>query len=79
MSPERFIELKRLSIPIQIDMDGGRLKECIEEIERLQSALESRPALTCFKCGDGSTPLYCLNCAGDLLKPAPCSTAIPTA
>ena len=21
---------------------------------------------TCFKCGDGSTPLYCLNCANEI-------------
>lgn len=21
---------------------------------------------TCFKCGDGNTPLYCLNCANDM-------------
>ena len=23
---------------------------------------------TCFRCNDRSTPLYCLNCAGDVLK-----------
>lgn len=23
---------------------------------------------TCFSCRDGNTPLYCLNCAGDILK-----------
>jgi hypothetical protein len=22
--------------------------------------------LTCFKCGDGNTPLYCLNCANEM-------------
>lgn len=21
---------------------------------------------TCFKCGDGNTPLYCLNCANEM-------------
>jgi hypothetical protein len=37
MTPERFIELKHLTVPIQIEIDGGRLKECIEEIERLKA------------------------------------------
>lgn len=23
---------------------------------------------TCFQCGDGNTPLYCLNCANDMAK-----------
>lgn len=23
---------------------------------------------TCFKCGDGNTPLYCLNCANEMSK-----------
>lgn len=28
------------------------------------------PEFTCFKCGDGNTPLYCLNCANDKLAAA---------
>jgi len=28
------------------------------------------PPLTCIKCGDGRTPLYCLNCANEQLESA---------
>lgn len=26
------------------------------------------PSFTCFRCDDGFTPLYCLNCAAHMLK-----------
>ena len=28
---------------------------------------KSEVPFTCFKCGDGNTPLYCLNCAEELI------------
>lgn len=28
---------------------------------------------TCFKCGDGNTPLYCLNCAGKMKAKKSCT------
>jgi hypothetical protein len=37
MTPERLIELKHLAEPVEVHMDGGRLKECLGEIERLQA------------------------------------------
>ena len=32
--------------------------------------------LKCFKCGDGNTPLYCLNCAEKVILPKPSNEEI---
>lgn len=54
------------------EIKGGICFECThKELERLKVELEhAKPAkLTCFCCSDGNTPLYCLNCAGEVLAP----------
>lgn len=38
-----------------------------EEDAIIARSEEASSKLSCFKCGDGSTPLYCLNCANDEL------------
>ena len=40
MTPERIAELRLLSKPIEVHMDGGRLQECLNEIDRLNLALD---------------------------------------
>jgi hypothetical protein len=43
--------------------------ECVKDVHRTIARWHLRHLrgkLTCFKCGDGSTPLYCLNCAEKL-------------
>lgn len=40
MTPQRLSELKQLAMPIETHFDGGRLKECLDEIERLQVEIE---------------------------------------
>lgn len=43
-----------------------RWKAALQTLEKENAELKA--AFNCFKCGDGSTPLYCLNCANDELK-----------
>ena len=38
------------------------------EGEKAASDKATQVPFTCFKCGDGRTPLYCLNCATDILQ-----------
>lgn len=39
-----------------------------EEDAIIARSEEASSKLSCFKCGDGYTPLYCLNCANDELQ-----------
>jgi hypothetical protein len=41
----------------------GETHKLGEELERVKR--EHSATFRCFKCGDGNTPLYCMNCAND--------------
>lgn len=44
---------------------AGDLETAVWRIRKKQVRKKD---FTCFKCGDGSTPLYCLNCATEKEK-----------
>lgn len=48
----------------------GNAVTLAESVQRLSAEnAELRAAFKCFRCGDGHTPLYCLNCADKINSP----------